>query len=194
MNQITVLYDAFGKPSTLKRGWGYSALVEYGGKRVLFDTGDDGADFAYNVRTLGVDLTRLDLVVLSESPRGSYEWPAPCPERESRRKDLHTGRHGRVRDPTPPALMSSLIRARADQPPEDTRLFRRKSTGKARAGNALAGCRFCTNPPAHRSSPGLVLVLNTIRCSRVQGNERDFHGDPDAAGSGADCRLFPCRH
>ena len=65
MNQITVLYDAFGKPSTLKRGWGYSTLVEYSGKRVLFDTGSDGDDFAYNVRTLGVDLTRLDFVVLS---------------------------------------------------------------------------------------------------------------------------------
>jgi hypothetical protein len=37
--RVTILYDAFGKPSTLKRGWGYSALVEYGGKRVLFDSG-----------------------------------------------------------------------------------------------------------------------------------------------------------
>jgi glyoxylase-like metal-dependent hydrolase (beta-lactamase superfamily II) len=56
---------AFGKPSTLKRGWGYSALVEYGGKRVLFDTGGDTDDFAYNVKTLGIDLTRLDFVVLT---------------------------------------------------------------------------------------------------------------------------------
>src|SRR6266853_2929056 len=63
--RVTILYDAFGKPSTLKRGWGYSALVEYGGKRVLFDTGSNGDDFAYNVRTLGVDLTRLDFVVLT---------------------------------------------------------------------------------------------------------------------------------
>ena len=31
--QITVLYDAFGKTSTLKKDWGFSALVEYGGKR-----------------------------------------------------------------------------------------------------------------------------------------------------------------
>ncbi len=33
--RATILYDAFGKPSTLKRGWGYSALIEYGGKRIL---------------------------------------------------------------------------------------------------------------------------------------------------------------
>src|SRR5262245_64916631 len=63
--RVTILYDAFGKASTLKRGWGYSALVEYGGKRVLFDTGGDKDDFAYNVKTLGIDLTRLDFVVLT---------------------------------------------------------------------------------------------------------------------------------
>ena len=37
--RVTILYDAFGKSSPVKRGWGYSALVEYGGKRILFDTG-----------------------------------------------------------------------------------------------------------------------------------------------------------
>jgi 7,8-dihydropterin-6-yl-methyl-4-(beta-D-ribofuranosyl)aminobenzene 5'-phosphate synthase len=63
--RVTILYDAFGKPSTLKRGWGYSALIEYGGKRVLFDTGGDSDDFAHNVKTLGIDLTRLDFVVLT---------------------------------------------------------------------------------------------------------------------------------
>jgi 7,8-dihydropterin-6-yl-methyl-4-(beta-D-ribofuranosyl)aminobenzene 5'-phosphate synthase len=63
--RVTILYDAFGTPSTLKRGWGYSALIEYGGRRVLFDTGGDSDDFAYNVKTLGIELTRLDFVVLT---------------------------------------------------------------------------------------------------------------------------------
>src|SRR5262245_52364344 len=27
---VTILFDAFGKPSNLKRGWGYSSLIEYG--------------------------------------------------------------------------------------------------------------------------------------------------------------------
>ena len=35
--KVTIIYDAFGKPSDLERGWGYSALVEYGGKKILFD-------------------------------------------------------------------------------------------------------------------------------------------------------------
>ena len=37
--QITILYDAFGKSSDMQEDWGYAALVEYGGKRILFDTG-----------------------------------------------------------------------------------------------------------------------------------------------------------
>ena len=36
-SQITVLYDAFGKESNLRKDWGFSALIEYSGKRVLFD-------------------------------------------------------------------------------------------------------------------------------------------------------------
>ena len=28
--QITVLYDAFGKTSTMKKDWGFSALIEFG--------------------------------------------------------------------------------------------------------------------------------------------------------------------
>ena len=37
--RVTILHDAFGKAAALKHGWGYSALVEYGGRRILFDTG-----------------------------------------------------------------------------------------------------------------------------------------------------------
>ena len=63
--QITVLYDAFGKTSTMTKDWGISAFVEYGGKRILFDTGNDSEIFAHNVEAKGVDLTRLDFVVVS---------------------------------------------------------------------------------------------------------------------------------
>ena len=63
--RITVLYDAFGKDVTMTKDWGYAALVEINGKRILFDTGDDPASFAKNVKARGVDLTKLDFVVLS---------------------------------------------------------------------------------------------------------------------------------
>jgi 7,8-dihydropterin-6-yl-methyl-4-(beta-D-ribofuranosyl)aminobenzene 5'-phosphate synthase len=63
--QITVIYDAFGKTSNMKKDWGFAALVEYGGKRILFDTGNNAEVFAHNVKAKGIDLTRLDFVVMS---------------------------------------------------------------------------------------------------------------------------------
>jgi 7,8-dihydropterin-6-yl-methyl-4-(beta-D-ribofuranosyl)aminobenzene 5'-phosphate synthase len=63
--QITVLYDAFGKTSTLRKDWGFSALIEYGGKRILFDTGNNADIFAHNVEAKGIDLKQLDFAVMS---------------------------------------------------------------------------------------------------------------------------------
>lgn len=63
--KVTILYDAFGEPSSLKKDWGFSALIEYRGKRILFDTGNNGEIFAHNVKEKGVDLTNLDFAVVS---------------------------------------------------------------------------------------------------------------------------------
>jgi 7,8-dihydropterin-6-yl-methyl-4-(beta-D-ribofuranosyl)aminobenzene 5'-phosphate synthase len=64
-DRITILYDAFGKRAGLTRDWGFAALVEYQGTRILFDTGNDAAIFEHNIRALGVDLRQLDFVVVS---------------------------------------------------------------------------------------------------------------------------------
>jgi len=63
--QITVLYDAFGKTSEMRKDWGFSALIEYGGKRILFDTGNNAEIFAHNVQAKGIDLKQLDFAVVS---------------------------------------------------------------------------------------------------------------------------------
>lgn len=63
--RITILFDAFGKQSDLKKDWGYAALVEHHGQRILFDTGNDSELLRHNVEVLGVDLRNLDLVVIS---------------------------------------------------------------------------------------------------------------------------------
>jgi 7,8-dihydropterin-6-yl-methyl-4-(beta-D-ribofuranosyl)aminobenzene 5'-phosphate synthase len=39
--QITILYDAFGTDPAMQKDWGYAVLVEYGGKCILFDTGNN---------------------------------------------------------------------------------------------------------------------------------------------------------
>ena len=63
--QITILYDAFGKSPALQKDWGYAALIEYGGKRILFDTGNNPEILAQNARAKGIDLSKLDFVVMS---------------------------------------------------------------------------------------------------------------------------------
>jgi 7,8-dihydropterin-6-yl-methyl-4-(beta-D-ribofuranosyl)aminobenzene 5'-phosphate synthase len=63
--QITVLYDAFGQTSAMQKDWGYAALVEYGDKRILFDTGNNPDILAQNAKAKGVDLSKLDFVVMS---------------------------------------------------------------------------------------------------------------------------------
>lgn len=63
--QITVLYDAIGQTSAMQKDWGYAALVEYGGKRILFDTGNNPDILAQNAKAKGIDLSKLDFVVMS---------------------------------------------------------------------------------------------------------------------------------
>src|SRR5437868_3515579 len=63
--QITILYDAFGRNSRMQKDWGYAAFVEYGGKRFLFNTGNNPRILAENAKAKGVDLTKLDFVVMS---------------------------------------------------------------------------------------------------------------------------------
>jgi 7,8-dihydropterin-6-yl-methyl-4-(beta-D-ribofuranosyl)aminobenzene 5'-phosphate synthase len=64
-DRITVLYDAFGRDASMTIDWGFSALIEIDGKRILFDTGNNADILARNVRAKGADLSRLDFVVMS---------------------------------------------------------------------------------------------------------------------------------
>src|SRR3989475_12259908 len=64
-NRVTILYDSFGKAPALTLDWGFAALVEYDGKRILFDTGNNARIFEHNVKALGVDLQKIDFVVIS---------------------------------------------------------------------------------------------------------------------------------
>ncbi|HRP88049.1 MAG TPA: MBL fold metallo-hydrolase [Gammaproteobacteria bacterium] len=63
--KVTVLYDAFGKDPALEKDWGYAALIEVNGQRILFDTGNNGDILEKNARARNIDLSRLDFVVMS---------------------------------------------------------------------------------------------------------------------------------
>ncbi|MCY0861713.1 MAG: MBL fold metallo-hydrolase [Metallosphaera prunae] len=69
--KITVLSDNFSSTviPPLLGEWGFSALVEYQGVKVLFDVGNSGIPVLRNASLLGLDLTQVDYVVLSHGHR-----------------------------------------------------------------------------------------------------------------------------
>ena len=70
-DRITLLYDSHAV-APLQGGWGYSALVEYQGKRILFDAGAAGPALSANTKALGIDLAKLDAVVISHDDPDHY--------------------------------------------------------------------------------------------------------------------------
>jgi 7,8-dihydropterin-6-yl-methyl-4-(beta-D-ribofuranosyl)aminobenzene 5'-phosphate synthase len=70
-DRIVILYDSNAAPP-LSGGWGYSAFVLWQGKRILFDAGGNADSLAKNARALGVDLARLDAVVISHDDPDHY--------------------------------------------------------------------------------------------------------------------------
>lgn len=154
--RVTILYDAFGKPSTLKRGWGYSALIEYGGKRVLFDTGGDNDDFAYNVKTLGVDLTRLDFVVLTHR-HGDHTSGLNYVLSVNPGVKIYTpAEPAGFGTPIPPPLMK-LIRRKVDSVPEDLHYFNGNPPETMATGTPWPGAHFSQIRGPIEVLPGFYL-------------------------------------
>jgi 7,8-dihydropterin-6-yl-methyl-4-(beta-D-ribofuranosyl)aminobenzene 5'-phosphate synthase len=65
---ILNLYDAFGPevPGT-RQDFGFSALIRYRGKLILFDSGTDANILKQNIDAFGVDLREIDFAVASHS-------------------------------------------------------------------------------------------------------------------------------
>ena len=65
--KITIAYDNNSFDARLKKAWGFSALVEYHGKTLLFDTGGDGRILLENMRLLVIDPACIQSIVLSHA-------------------------------------------------------------------------------------------------------------------------------
>ncbi len=63
--RLTIVYDNSVYDPRLTDAWGFAALVEVSGERILFDTGGDGEVLLANMALLGIDPSSLDAVVLS---------------------------------------------------------------------------------------------------------------------------------
>jgi 7,8-dihydropterin-6-yl-methyl-4-(beta-D-ribofuranosyl)aminobenzene 5'-phosphate synthase len=64
--KLTYLYgDREPLKPKLQRAWGLVTLVEFDGKRILFDTGGDPKVLQNNLQSLGIDPKTFDLIVIS---------------------------------------------------------------------------------------------------------------------------------
>lgn len=68
---LTNAYDAFGheKPG-LKHDFGFSTVVEYKGKTILFDAGTNARVLEQNIKALKIDLRKVDVAIVSH---GHYD-------------------------------------------------------------------------------------------------------------------------
>lgn len=69
---VTVLHDNYPFQQDLQTDWGFACLVEGLEKTILFDTGTKGDILLRNAGILGLDLNKVDCVVLSRDHRDHY--------------------------------------------------------------------------------------------------------------------------
>jgi len=68
-NSITIVYNNIpgNATSSLRVGGGLSAFIVFRGQCILFDAGGDASILVSNIETLGLDLAKLDAVVISHN-------------------------------------------------------------------------------------------------------------------------------
>lgn len=65
--KITIIYDNTTLRDDLQPDWGFSALVAYQEKRILFDTGANGSILLSNMQKLDIDPNDIQDVVISHA-------------------------------------------------------------------------------------------------------------------------------
>ena len=153
--QITMLYDAFGKTSKLTKDWGFSAYIEYGGKRILFDTGNNADIFAHNVEAKGIDLTKLDFAVVSHR-HGDHTSGLNYLMKVNPRVPVYTPKENfGVFGAT---LPGKFLKPNSDLPPE-MRYFDGKVPERLRFGSAWPEGNFRWVTENMEVAPGFHLIL-----------------------------------
>jgi 7,8-dihydropterin-6-yl-methyl-4-(beta-D-ribofuranosyl)aminobenzene 5'-phosphate synthase len=153
--RITILYDAFGKNASMKKDWGFSALIEMNGKRILFDAGDNPDILAQNVKAAGVDLTRLDFVVITHR-HGDHTGGLTYLLKVNPNVKIYAPKDG-VGGIFGSSLPSSFYR-KADVLPPEMRYFDGNPPKVTNLGNAWPGANFELIDKTTEVSPGMTLL------------------------------------
>src|SRR5215217_2669649 len=153
-SEITILYDAFGNDAAMKKDWGFSALVEVAGKRVLFDTGNDPDIFAANIKAKSIDLTSIDFVVLSHR-HSDHMAGLNHVLRVNPTVKIYAPREGFGIYGS--SLPSSFYRKDESLPPE-MRYYDGKPPEVMKFGTAWQGANFETIDKTTEIAPGVTLI------------------------------------
>ena len=153
-SKITILYDAFGNDAAMKKDWGFAALVEAGGKRILFDTGNNPSSFAQNVKAAGVDLKQLDFVIVShrhlDHTAGLNHLLSVNPTVRIYAPKESFGVFGSV-------LPNEFYR-KQDSLPRDMRYYDGQPADTLEFGTAWPGARFVLVDSAVEVAPGVHII------------------------------------
>ena len=165
--RVTNLYDAFGSSSSLKKDWGYAALVEYGGKRILFDTGNNAAIFEHNVKVLGVDLRELDAVVISHR-HGDHTSGLTYLLQINPDVPIYTPVEGAFfKNPLPQSFLTA-----APGLPKDLRYFEGEPPDRIVSGSPWKDANFTQIAATKQIFPGFhVIVTQSDKPGTVEMNE-----------------------
>ena len=64
---FTIIYDNYPSEEPFLADWGFSCLIEGKDKTILFDTGTKPEILKQNMETLGIDIDKIDLIVISHN-------------------------------------------------------------------------------------------------------------------------------
>ncbi len=153
--RITIISDAFARDSRLDLDWGFAALVEHGGKRILFDTGNTAARFAANSAALKIDLARLDFVVIShrhgDHTDGLHHLLTVNPH-----VPIYVANDEYFGGPTPPSFFARPVASL----PAHMRYFRGAVPADIPHGTPWRGANLQRVERTIELAPGIRLVLN----------------------------------
>ena len=138
----------------MKKDWGFAALVEVNGKRILFDTGDNPDVFAQNVKAAGVDLARLDFAVISHR-HGDHMGGLTYLLKVNPKVRIYAPKEGFGVFGS--SLPSSFYR-KADELPPEMRYFDGNPPAVMKFGNAWPAANFELIDKTIEVAPGVTLI------------------------------------
>ena len=153
---------------------------------LLFDTGNNAGTFEQNTRELGIDLARLDAVVISHR-HGDHTSGLTHLLKVNPGVRIYTPQEGAFfKGQAPPGFLE-----RYSGLPPNLQYLRRQAAGSVGVGNALGGRRFRDRDAVEGNPSRVPCPDHTIAEAWNARDARSIAGVSDAEGSSGHRRMLP---